>query len=186
MMVAAAVLLFLAVALVTDGRPESRYLAVLFVIVASVLLIIELTPIHGEDSGSGPGYRVSGAAALAPPLVTIPTTTTSSTTTTTTTRPPARTTVPNRTDLGVFKITCYGPPHFPAGQTTASGAPVGPGSFAVDPAVIPLGTRLDVEGYGVGVANDRGSAVRGRHVDVWRSDPYNDCAVRSARVRVLS
>lgn len=89
-------------------------------------------------------------------------------------------------ELGTFRVTCYGPPLFPAGQTTASGAPVGPGSIAVDPAVIRLGTGLEVEGYGRGVANDRGSKVRGRHVDVWRADPYNDCPVRSARVRVIS
>ena len=41
--------------------------------------------------------------------------------------------------------------------------PVGPGVVAVDPAVIPLGTRLTIPGYGEGVAADTGSAVSGQH-----------------------
>jgi 3D (Asp-Asp-Asp) domain-containing protein len=51
--------------------------------------------------------------------------------------------------------------------TTATGAPVGFGTVAVDPAVIPLGARLSIPGYGPGVASDTGSAVHGAHVDVW-------------------
>jgi 3D (Asp-Asp-Asp) domain-containing protein len=44
---------------------------------------------------------------------------------------------------------------------------VGWGVVAVDPAFIPLGTRLFVPGYGEGVAADTGSAVRGAMIDVW-------------------
>jgi 3D (Asp-Asp-Asp) domain-containing protein/peptidoglycan hydrolase CwlO-like protein len=51
--------------------------------------------------------------------------------------------------------------------TTATGIPVGWGVVAVDPAFIPLGTRLFVPGYGEGVAADTGSAVRGAMIDVW-------------------
>jgi 3D (Asp-Asp-Asp) domain-containing protein len=50
---------------------------------------------------------------------------------------------------------------------TATGIPAGWGVIAVDPAVIPLGTRLTVPGYGEGVAADTGSAVRGATVDLW-------------------
>jgi 3D (Asp-Asp-Asp) domain-containing protein len=50
---------------------------------------------------------------------------------------------------------------------TATGMPVGWGVIAVDPSVIPLGTRLTVPGYGEGVAADRGSAVRGASIDLW-------------------
>jgi resuscitation-promoting factor RpfB len=38
---------------------------------------------------------------------------------------------------------------------------------AVDPSVIPLGTRLHVPGYGDAVAADTGGAVRGAMIDVW-------------------
>jgi peptidoglycan DL-endopeptidase CwlO len=51
--------------------------------------------------------------------------------------------------------------------TTATGIPVGWGVIAVDPAFIPLGTRMFVPGYGEGVAADTGSAVRGAMIDVW-------------------
>ncbi len=51
--------------------------------------------------------------------------------------------------------------------TTATGVPVGWGIVAVDPAVIPLGTRMTIPGYGEGVAADTGSAVRGARIDVW-------------------
>jgi 3D (Asp-Asp-Asp) domain-containing protein len=55
--------------------------------------------------------------------------------------------------------------HLPG--TTASGLPVGVGVIAVDPNVIPLGTRLFVPGYGPAVAADVGSAVRGNIIDLW-------------------
>jgi 3D (Asp-Asp-Asp) domain-containing protein/peptidoglycan hydrolase CwlO-like protein len=51
--------------------------------------------------------------------------------------------------------------------TTATGLPVGPGIVAVDPAVIPLGTRMTIPGYGEGVAADTGGGVTGAHIDVW-------------------
>ena len=50
---------------------------------------------------------------------------------------------------------------------TATGAPTGWGIVAVDPSVIPLGTRLTIPGYGSGVAADTGSAVRGATIDLW-------------------
>jgi len=50
---------------------------------------------------------------------------------------------------------------------TATGVPVGWGVVAVDPAVIPLGTRLTIPGYGEGVAADTGGAVRGAVIDLW-------------------
>ncbi len=50
---------------------------------------------------------------------------------------------------------------------TATGLSVGPGIVAVDPAVIPLGTRLSIPGYGEGVAADTGGAVQGLTIDLW-------------------
>jgi 3D (Asp-Asp-Asp) domain-containing protein/septal ring factor EnvC (AmiA/AmiB activator) len=50
---------------------------------------------------------------------------------------------------------------------TATGAPTGWGIVAVDPSVIPLGTRMTIPGYGSGVAADTGSAVRGATIDLW-------------------
>jgi len=51
--------------------------------------------------------------------------------------------------------------------STASGLPVGPGIVAVDPTIIPLGTRMTIPGYGPGVAADTGTAIKGLRIDVW-------------------
>ncbi len=53
---------------------------------------------------------------------------------------------------------------------TATGLPMSKGLVAVDPSVIKLGTKLYVEGYGVGLAADTGSGVRGRWVDLGYDD----------------
>ena len=50
---------------------------------------------------------------------------------------------------------------------TASGLPVGVGVIAVDPTVIPLGTRVFVPGYGPAVAADVGTAIKGNIIDLW-------------------
>ena len=50
---------------------------------------------------------------------------------------------------------------------TSTGLPVGPGVVAVDPSVIPLGTRLTIPGYGEGIAADTGNAVGGYTIDLW-------------------
>jgi 3D (Asp-Asp-Asp) domain-containing protein len=50
---------------------------------------------------------------------------------------------------------------------TASGLPVGVGVIAVDPRLIPLGTKLYVPGYGPAVAADVGSAIVGSIIDLW-------------------
>jgi 3D (Asp-Asp-Asp) domain-containing protein len=51
--------------------------------------------------------------------------------------------------------------------TTATGLPVESGVVAVDPSVIPLGTRMAIPGYGQGVAADTGSAIQGPRIDLW-------------------
>lgn len=66
--------------------------------------------------------------------------------------------------------------------TTATGLPVGPGIVAVDPTVIPLGTRMTIPGYGEGVAADTGSAVKGAHIDVWIAS----CATALAFTRTIT
>ena len=51
--------------------------------------------------------------------------------------------------------------------STALGVPVGKGVVAVDPKLIPLGTKLHVPGYGPGLAADVGYAIKGRIIDLW-------------------
>jgi 3D (Asp-Asp-Asp) domain-containing protein len=55
--------------------------------------------------------------------------------------------------------------------TTATGTQAGPGSIAVDPSVIKLGSHLYVPGYGYGYAVDTGGAIKGTLIDVWLTCP---------------
>lgn len=52
------------------------------------------------------------------------------------------------------------------GNYTARGNFLRKGLVAVDPGVIPLGTRLYIPGYGFAVADDTGGAIRGNAIDL--------------------
>jgi 3D (Asp-Asp-Asp) domain-containing protein len=82
-------------------------------------------------------------------------------------------------DLGQFTITAYtaGPESTgkrrgdPAYGVTASGQPVVDGlTIAVDPDVIPIGSRVYIEGIGYRVAQDIGSAIQGKRIDLFLND----------------
>jgi 3D (Asp-Asp-Asp) domain-containing protein/uncharacterized protein YabE (DUF348 family) len=49
---------------------------------------------------------------------------------------------------------------------TAIGVPAGHGVVAVDPHVIPLGTKMFIPGYGKAVAGDTGGAIIGHRIDL--------------------
>jgi 3D (Asp-Asp-Asp) domain-containing protein len=56
---------------------------------------------------------------------------------------------------------------------TAIGIRAGRGIVAVDPHVIPLGTRLYIPGYGRAIAGDTGGAIHGNRIDLG-FDSYAD------------
>ena len=45
--------------------------------------------------------------------------------------------------------------------------------IAVDPSVIPLGSRVWVEGYGEAIAGDTGGAIKGHKIDVFMPSDAN-------------
>ncbi len=53
------------------------------------------------------------------------------------------------------------------GRRTAAGVYPYRGIVAVDPGVIPLGTKVYIDGYGYATAMDIGSAIRGNKIDVF-------------------
>jgi 3D (Asp-Asp-Asp) domain-containing protein len=52
------------------------------------------------------------------------------------------------------------------GNWTARGNELRRGLAAVDPRVIPLGTRLFISGYGYAIADDIGGAIKGNKIDL--------------------
>jgi 3D (Asp-Asp-Asp) domain-containing protein len=50
---------------------------------------------------------------------------------------------------------------------TASGTQARPGTIAADTSVYPFGTIIYVPGYGYGVVEDRGAAIKGERLDLY-------------------
>lgn len=60
--------------------------------------------------------------------------------------------------------------------------------IAVDPSVIPLGSRVWVEGYGEAIASDTGGAIKGNRIDVFIPDNNKvyQWGVRNVTIKVLN
>ncbi|EUJ24165.1 LysM peptidoglycan-binding domain-containing protein [Listeria grandensis] len=76
------------------------------------------------------------------------------------------------------------------GHMTASGIDLNdnPRVIAVDPSVIPLGSKVYVEGYGEAIAADTGGAIKGNKIDV-HLDSVQACynwGVKTVKVQILN
>lgn len=81
--------------------------------------------------------------------------------------------------MGEFEITAYCGCRkcngIWTGYPSASGAPLKEGiTIAVDPKIIPLGTRVYIEGVGWRVAQDTGGMIKGNRIDVY-IDSHSEC-----------
>jgi 3D (Asp-Asp-Asp) domain-containing protein len=75
-----------------------------------------------------------------------------------------------------------------SGSRTSSGQDPAVGMVAVDPSVIPLGTKLYVEGYGYAWAADTGGAIQGDRIDLFM-EKHAQCAHwgrQTVKVYILS
>jgi len=87
----------------------------------------------------------------------------------------------------VMVATGYSPREPGLSDHTATGLKAQRGVVAVDPRVIPLGTRVRVEGYGYAIAADTGSAIKGNRIDLC-FDTVEECYAygrRTVRVEIL-
>jgi 3D (Asp-Asp-Asp) domain-containing protein len=73
-----------------------------------------------------------------------------------------------------MEATAYLPTDGGGSGITASGIPATYGVVAVDPNVIPLGTRLYIPGYGEAIAADTGGAIVGNKIDLCM-ESYGEC-----------
>jgi 3D (Asp-Asp-Asp) domain-containing protein/peptidoglycan hydrolase CwlO-like protein len=83
---------------------------------------------------------------------------------TTTIAPPTTVSAPLATSGRTITVSSTG---YTLRGRTATGIPTARGVVAVDPSVIPLGTRMTIPGYGEAVAADTGGAVYGNTIDLW-------------------
>lgn len=77
-------------------------------------------------------------------------------------------------DVLTMEATAYLPSDGDGYGITATGIPATYGVAAVDPYIIPLGTRLYIPGYGEAIAADTGGAIIGYRIDLCM-ESYDEC-----------
>ncbi|VBB06306.1 Hypothetical protein LUCI_1536 [Lucifera butyrica] len=90
-----------------------------------------------------------------------------------------------------MQATAYGPgapDNGKWGNQNYVGGTVHKGIAAVDPRIIPMGTRLWIEGYGEAVADDQGGAIKGNRIDLAFNSRQeaNDYGIKNVKVYVLN
>lgn len=83
--------------------------------------------------------------------------------------------------------TAYTPNDGGGNGITYSGMKARPGVVAVDPNVIPLYSKLYIEGYGEAIAGDTGGAIKGNRIDVCFNsyDTVRNYGIRNVKVYIL-
>ena len=74
-----------------------------------------------------------------------------------------------RRHLGSFAMSAYTQYHSPPRRTALGTMPAAGRTVAVDPKIIPLGTKLHIEGVGIRIAEDTGRRIKGKKLDLFLS-----------------
>ncbi len=87
----------------------------------------------------------------------------------------------------VMEATAYAGDGITASGNGTNRNPNGYSTIAVDPRVIPLGSRVYVEGYGYAIAHDTGGAIKGNRIDLFMNSEAecNSWGIRSVKVYIL-
>jgi 3D (Asp-Asp-Asp) domain-containing protein len=83
---------------------------------------------------------------------------------------PTKTQAAKALSLGAFTLrayTQYAPAHQAPNKTATGTIPRSGRTVAVDPRVIPYGTKIYIEGLGERIAEDSGASIKGRQLDVF-------------------
>jgi len=80
----------------------------------------------------------------------------------------------NYSNVMSMEATAYLPTDGSGAGITATGIKATYGVVAVDPRVIPLGTKVYIPGYGVALAADTGGAIKGYKIDLCM-ESYGEC-----------
>lgn len=90
----------------------------------------------------------------------------------------------SRKYMGDFTLVAYY-----QGTRTATGTHPQPNrTIAVDPKIIPYGSKVFIEGYGTYIAEDCGGGIKGNMIDIYMSS-YNECinfGRRKAKVYIIN
>ena len=77
--------------------------------------------------------------------------------------------------------------HYHGNKTSTGTRPRANHTIAVDPTVIPYGSKVYIEGYGTYIAEDCGGGIKGNMIDIYMNT-YNECIQfgrRKAKVYIV-
>ncbi|MGH4124268.1 MAG: 3D domain-containing protein [Clostridium sp.] len=96
--------------------------------------------------------------------------------------------VSNSTNYFSIQSTAYSSDGFTSSGSKTNRDPNGYSTIAVDPRVIPMGSKLYVEGYGYAIAADTGSAIKGNIIDVFFNTEAEarNWGRRTVKIRIIN
>ncbi|MCB2297359.1 3D domain-containing protein [Clostridium tagluense] len=92
------------------------------------------------------------------------------------------------TNYFIMQSTAYSMGGFTSSGSRTTRNPNGYSTIAVDPSVIPMGSKVYIEGYGYAIASDTGSAIKNNLIDVFFNTEAEvlNWGRRNVRIRIIN